>query len=96
MHPGSSSDIERALANKPLIIRRHLPNPDWIYSHNRNPPMKARELSTARVLGSSVFSLLALPPPTTTYSGSKAALRRATTSLTFLRHFFSPNRFRPR
>src|SRR5215471_15031705 len=59
-------------------------------SQSRNPPTKALALSPARELAGILFSSLALPPPITTSSGSRAATRRATTSLTYRRHFFLP------
>jgi len=46
--------------------------------------------------GGSVLSFVTLPPPSTTSSGSSATLSRATTSATYLRHFFLPYRSRPR
>src|SRR5262245_48838457 len=71
--------------------------PSFVCScHRRNPPTKALALSPARQPGGSSCSLLTLPPPKTTYSGSRAAMRRAITSATSCRHFFLPSRLYPR
>ena len=61
----------------------------------RKPPTKALALSPSRHPGGSSFSFLTLPPPRTTYSGSRAAMRRAMTSATCCRHFFLPSRSYP-
>ena len=47
-------------------------------------------LSPTRHPGGSSASFLTLPPPTITYSGCSAAMRRAITSATCCRHFFCP------
>src|SRR5213078_330317 len=51
-------------------------------SHRRNPPRNALALSPARQPEGSSLSFLALPPPSTTSSGSMAATNRSTTSAT--------------
>src|SRR5262249_60797107 len=71
-------------------------SPARVSCHRRNPPTKALALSPARHPGGSSCSFLTLPPPKTTYSGSRAAMRRAITSATSCRHFFLPRRSYPR
>src|SRR5262245_58239929 len=63
--------------------------------HSRNPPRNAWPLLPLRTPGGSRLINFALPPPRTTSSASSAALRRAMTSMTYLRHFLLPNRLRP-
>src|SRR5262245_4007890 len=65
-------------------------------SQSRSPPRNALALSPARHRGGSAFSFFTLPPPRTTSSGSRAAIRRAATSATYWRHFFLPTRSNPR
>src|SRR5665213_1133006 len=52
------------------------------FPHRRKPPTKAFVLSPKRVPGGSVLMCFALPPPSTTYSASKALFSRLTTSAT--------------
>src|SRR5438445_12179998 len=52
------------------------------FSHRRNPPRNALALSPARQPAGSFLSFRALPPPSTTSSGSRAATRRFTASVT--------------
>src|SRR6516162_5794301 len=66
------------------------------FFHSENPPIKALLLLPARQPGGRRLSNATLPPPITTSSGSSAALISPTTRLTYLRHFFLPNRSRPR
>src|SRR5262245_41879159 len=63
---------------------------DRFSSQRRNPPRNALLLSPARVPGGNSFSFLTLPPPRTTSSGSRAAIRQLTASATLRRHFFAP------
>jgi hypothetical protein len=51
-------------------------------SQRRNPPPKALALLPARQPGGNPFNFLTLPPPSTTSSGSRAAIKRATISST--------------
>src|SRR6187399_2223857 len=67
-----------------------------VFSQTRKPPRNALSLSPARLPEGSPFSFFTLPPPRTTSSGSRAATRRFTTSVTKLRHFFLPYFFIPR
>ena len=53
-------------------------------------PRNALALSPARHPGGSSFSFLTLPPPSTTSSGSRAAIRRATTSATCAPFLLAP------
>src|SRR5579859_4721973 len=64
--------------------------------HKRTPPRKAFALSPARLFGGNCFNLWTLPPPSTTSSGSKAVIRRSTTSVTYRRHFRLPYLMSPR
>src|ERR1700746_3125159 len=70
--------------------------PRLFFSQTRKPPRNALSLSPARLPEGSSFSFFTLPPPRTTSSGSRAATRRFTTSVTKLRHFFLPYFFTPR
>src|SRR6266446_5243771 len=58
----------------------------WLPSHRRNPPRNALALLPARQPGRISSSFLTFPPPKITYSGSRAAMRRAITSTTCCRH----------
>jgi hypothetical protein len=51
-------------------------------SQRRNPPLKALALVPARQPGGKSFNFFTLPPPRTTSSGSRAAIKRATISST--------------
>jgi hypothetical protein len=51
-------------------------------SQMRNPPRNALALLPARQPGGKSFSFFTLPPPRTTSSGSRAAIKRATISAT--------------
>ena len=55
--------------------------------------MNAFALEPSRTPFGSVFSFLALPPPMTTSSASRAVFSRVTTSATCRRHFFLPKCF---
>src|SRR5580693_5608145 len=65
-------------------------------SQSRNPPTKALALSPARQPGGRVSSCFTLPPPRTTSSGSRAAIKWATTSAALRCHLCFPNRSNPR
>src|SRR6266511_638209 len=62
----------------------------------QNPPTKALASSPLRQPVGCFFRLWTLPPPSTTSSGRRAAIKRVTTSATYLRHFFLPYRSSPR
>src|SRR4029077_3506928 len=70
--------------------------PRLVFCQTRKPPRNALSLSPARLPEGSPFSFFTFPPPRTTSSGSRAATRRFTTSVTKLRHFFLPYFFTPR
>ena len=59
-------------------------------SHKRKPPRNALPLSPARHFGGTSFSSFTLPAPSTTSSGSRAAISRATTSATWRRRLLLP------
>src|SRR6202453_2751725 len=65
-------------------------------SHMRNPPLKAFALSPSLHRGGRSLSILELPPPRTTSSGSRAATSLSTTSKTCFRHLFFPSLSSPR
>src|SRR5438094_10509142 len=65
-------------------------------SQSRNPPTKAFRLSTHRAPSGRCFNRLALPPPSTTSSASRARFRSSVTSATCRRHRFFPKRSSPR
>src|SRR6266478_4777397 len=68
----------------------------FLSSHSRNPPRNALALLPRRHLPGSSLTFLALPPPSTTSSGSRAAVTLATMSSTSRRHSFFPRFSRPR
>jgi hypothetical protein len=94
--PRSARSARLAVVSCPVLLLLRLLSSFGFcsLSQSRKLPRKALALSPTRHFGGSVVSRFALPPPSTTSSGSSAAISCATASATQRFHSWRPERSR--